>query len=696
MGIIWISTRVHYQATRCKKSTIFGSAGGVFADVQVATPGSVYRDGMSPAEERDFLERALTGNAPPNLSTSGTLGRLAQLYLEAPDLPGSAERALELLLVALEREGKSSPLYPKLRHFQAMALRAVKDPPKDAPGTNGVAAEADREAWNLSLKTNPRDAIAFASGWGDWAWSRDLFEEAGEAYSNAEQAQRRLLLNETGEATRLEMLDNSRFATRGAYALHRNGKTQAAILLLESTSVFTLNTNQQSGELRRLEKVNPELSKRLLAAMKAQIEIHERFPLDAFGGLSPEEARARTEADAIAREVRLIPGFENFAKIPGWEDVTDASAQSPLVYLVPTDKGTLGLGVFAKEGAARDLASVDIPASTKEILDAFRAFAEGEYGEGGDRRSTLSALLEWVGSRVMVYVKFLLVNRTVGEAPFVLITFGLLCNLPLHLGIIHPDKALTQSLFHPRNVTFSYSGRSLAASRRKSLLENPAPRALVISNPRPIPPTFDTLLLSGFEAQMVSSHFASDVLAERDATTQRVLELLPGATVAHFSCHGTVDPAFKWTGVLLLANTEALNYGQLRMLPELAARLVVLSACSSGTAAMTIEHCLNLPNAFLAAGAAAVLGTFWHTDELASLLLLTRFYELWLNGRLTPAEALGDAQAWLMTTPAEKFKAMLDPKVLDSPAAGALRSASADDRMFADPWFWGGFFLSGA
>jgi CHAT domain-containing protein len=221
---------------------------------------------------------------------------------------------------------------------------------------------------------------------------------------------------------------------------------------------------------------------------------------------------------------------------------------------------------------------------------------------------------------------------------------------------------------------------------------------LVISNPRPIPPEFDELLLSDFEARAVASHFPSDVLAGRDADSKTVLERLPTARVAHFSCHGTVDSRFGYAGVLLLANTEVLSYAHLRELPELVARLVVLSACRSGSAALTVEHSVSLPNAFLAAGSAAVLGTFWHTDELASLLLLGRFYDLWLDKHThrTPREALGDAQAWLMTTPAQTFRAILEPEVLESPASKDLKQARSDDRIYSDPWFWGGFFLAGA
>ena len=95
----------------------------------------------------------------------------------------------------------------------------------------------------------------------------------------------------------------------GAYALHRSGNSRRDSLI-ESTRFSALNANGQSGELRRLEQVNPAVSKRLLAAMSALDEIHERLGFDSFGGFFSEEARARAEVDAIVAEVRQVPGFE--------------------------------------------------------------------------------------------------------------------------------------------------------------------------------------------------------------------------------------------------------------------------------------------------------------------------------------------------------------------------------------------------
>src|SRR5262245_7492397 len=56
---------------------------------------------------------------------------------------------------------------------------------------------------------------------------------------------------------------------------------------------------------------------------------------------------------------------------------------------------------------------------------------------------------------------------------------------------------------------------------------------------------------------------------------------------------------------------------------------------------------IGLPSAFLQIGAAGVIGTLWSVDDVSTALLMMRFYELHLAGRLEPAAALRSAQFWL-------------------------------------------------
>jgi CHAT domain-containing protein len=99
---------------------------------------------------------------------------------------------------------------------------------------------------------------------------------------------------------------------------------------------------------------------------------------------------------------------------------------------------------------------------------------------------------------------------------------------------------------------------------------------------------------------------------------------------------------------------------------------------------------------FLASGACGVIGTFWHTDDMATLLLMLRFYSLWCDGGFDPDTALGEAQAWLMSSSADTLRKALPSGALEQPAAAMLKSASDDAIPYHHPWFWSSFFFAGA
>ena len=95
----------------------------------------------------------------------------------------------------------------------------------------------------------------------------------------------------------------------------------------------------------------------------------------------------------------------------------------------------------------------------------------------------------------------------------------------------------------------------------------------------------------------------------------------------------------------------------------------------------------GLPTAFLKAGASAVLSTLWPVNDIATRLLLEKFYQL-LKAGMLPTQALQQAQIWLRDLSKE-----LAPEVSD-----AIRftqqgqSSPADDKLpFQHPYYWAGF-----
>jgi CHAT domain len=486
---------------------------------------------------------------------------------------------------------------------------------------------------------------------------------------------------------------------RGAYAYVKSDRAKEALTLLERVASLLSFVNEQNDDMRRLAvEGHSELQSQVIQLQQKVLELREKLGRDRFGNISAAEREAQLELDAVVFSVRKLPGFSSFALPAGWADVQAAAAETPLVFIAPTDKGTPIIVVLP---GAQKVSQFIVPATCAEIGAAAKDFFQREFRSNqGSSFAALTSMLEWLGGHLMSIVKLMLLDCGIKDGtPITVVPFDLLALLPIHSAFAQlpgpePRSVRIHYLFHPRDISYAYSAHVLAECQRRSKQAGQL-QALVVNNPRPLPAAYDPLIFSDEESAVVSSHFPTLEISGLAATTERVMEDLPRAGLIHFSCHGDVDRRVGNAGVLLLANGAELNIEHLLSLPSFSPRLVVLSACRSGAVAMGQPQASGLVSGFLAAGAAAVLGTFWHTDELATLLLMSRFYELWADGCRTPVTALGAAQEWLMTAPAEELRGRLRPQVLLDEAAKDLVSAPAAVCPYIHPWFWSGFFVAG-
>jgi hypothetical protein len=620
---------------------------------------------------------------------------LAQLYLLASDSK-TRRRALETVRAAyrVEQITKGNPLYPKLRHVEAMALRV------DGKNKRQEAAAMDREAWQMSLEKAPQEAILIGAEWADWAWTHDIQDEAAEGYLCAHRAHRRFILRQVESSEeRLKVQAQTTYATRGAFAL-ANSDLKEALKLLERASDLAFSAGADRRAMRLLRHAFPDIGERLdAAALEKNRWMQPRagkWGLDEYGRL-PEEARAaQKRLDSVVFEVRSLPGFANFALPSGWSDIVAAANETSLVYLAPTTKGTLAAVV---RGDGKDDARIKhrlLPDGLREIHLASRPFIEAEFGKPrADSRAALEELLKFLGQRIMLPVREMLSDVDHGDRPFVVLPFGILMYMPLAAAILPASgDGSVSAHVAPGQVRFAYSSRALAQSRM--IPDVGSLNAFVVNNPRPLPAQFNLLQLASFEVDTISRHFPTEVVAGLEARTERVLAGLANSGLIHFSCHGTVLSELEYSGVLLLSNFQVLAYQQVRLADNITARLVVLSACQSGIAGITIEHPQSLPAAFLAAGAKGVVGSLWHAEEMATLLLMIRFYELWPMQQSDPAIAVALAQEWLRSTTAEALRDVAPPAALELPAGRVLREAPSSSLPYAHPWFWAGFFVAGS
>lgn len=652
-------------------------------------------------DEREHLERVLEGRAEPTLSPAGTMGRLAELYLSTPEQPDLPEKALVLVRAAQSLVAADDPLYPKLRHFEAMALRWVKNPQEGTLGLDGFASRIDQEAWETSYRTAPREAIQLAREWADWAWERDLWAEAGKGYGLAHRALRQHLLRRVRTGDRPEQQKHAKFATRGAYALAKKGDLGEALLLLERASDLAFAGQRQRNEIKEILQTYPRIGEELRSAMQSQIRSHETHGFDEFGNISRQEQGAQRRLDKIVARVRELPGFASFALPTSLRDVEEAAAVTPLVYLVATEKGSAAIAAKFADGRL-GTAAADIPCTEAEIARVYQPFVRAEHGDVTlNRFELLNDVVKLIGARVMNHAAKALIELAAGQdisadETFYVIPYGVLAWLPLHAaGLPDPEGGEPQFLFRCGQVRFAFSARNLIASRRRKSTV-PSGKALVVSDPKPLLPTFEELQLCEFEASLAQQRFSTTVLRGTDATCKAVTEAMAQKQLVHFVCHGNMDNQEMYAGALALARKEKFTAAHLRNVDLSSSKLVILSACNSGMPAIFIEHAQSLPAALLAAGAFAVIGTFWQSDEMASLALLGRFYQLLVDQGQSPADALGGAQKWLMGASAEDLRANVPREALDVPAGERLRDAPATEAIYRHPWFWANFFVSGA
>ena len=160
----------------------------------------------------------------------------------------------------------------------------------------------------------------------------------------------------------------------------------------------------------------------------------------------------------------------------------------------------------------------------------------------------------------------------------------------------------------------------------------------------------------------------------------------------HIACHGWFDDADPLASYLETGKDEQLTAREVLETWSLQAELVVLSACETGISQILRgDEPMGLVRAFLYAGAQSVLVSQWPVDDLATFLLMVRFYEALQAEPVNLSVALMKAQTWLREVTAVTIQQIVQKHgLLDTPTDWLPES-----KPFATPQFWAGFVLVG-
>ena len=272
-----------------------------------------------------------------------------------------------------------------------------------------------------------------------------------------------------------------------------------------------------------------------------------------------------------------------------------------------------------------------------------------------------------------------------------LIPTGFLSLLPLHAAWTEDPTKPTGRRYAIDDIHFTYAPNAKSLIAAQQIADRiQSTTILAIDNPR------DDLKNSEREIKAAIETFQNPiVLRHSQATVEAVKKELTQASIVHFSCHGTAkldDPLnsglLMSDGLLTLKDIFALNLIENNQ----GIRLAILSACETGMIGIeNADEAVSLPTGLLQAGVAAVIASLWSVDELSTMILLARFYDLWRKDGLEPTIALHQAQLWVRDTSSQEKATYF--KSTNRDLFQKLILLPAD--YFAHPFHWSAFTYTG-
>jgi len=577
-------------------------------------------------------------------------------------------------------------------------------------GTVEEAVAACKAALEIHrVDTNPREHREAADILGMIHFSKLQWSDAVEAFSSAWKASEILYqAGPTPDSRSAELREGRDRGARTAYSLARIGRLADAVEVLERSRVRALGEALARDEAL-LDDARDEHRKAFqeareeIRALEAEARGAGLGSDRSFLTISGELRAARNRLNDLVQVIRSdVPDFfQEGLRFDGICQVATTMG-CPLIQLLTVPWGSLALLVPPGAATLSDVLPLWLDEFTETVLEHLLflrphpLFPQEERSQETSKKAIEDA---WPFLYKLLLDPLATLLESHGFDRAVLLPMGRLSLLPLHAVV--GDRVLLTTAPSARLLQASIS-RSRA--RRKLL-----PVFLGISASAPPAP----LPLASREVEAAAGHFPrgrNRTLLNKEATHSTVFSAIAGATHLHFACHGTFDKHDPLRSALHLAAGDQLSLRDLLddRMDLSAARLAVLSACSSGLSDYLDlpDEALGFPAVLLQAGIPAVMGTLWPVADLSSAILIGRFYEIHLKERQPAGDALWLAQRWLsqataldlgLAERAEELLARARTPTERAAAYQMLRRSRAhpDLRPYAHPYYWAGYFLTG-
>lgn len=196
------------------------------------------------------------------------------------------------------------------------------------------------------------------------------------------------------------------------------------------------------------------------------------------------------------------------------------------------------------------------------------------------------------------------------------------------------------------------------------------------------------------------------VIADEHASREKVVSKnVQHTECLHFACHGSFNPNSPLESSLKLSGTSPeeinLTFIDIFSLSLESCRLVTLSACETGIVdtKSTSDEYIGLPSAFLFAGSTSVVSSLWIANDLATALLMIKFYEILklqkVLKKIKVALALNQAQLWLRGISRNELKQRLEFFFPNKPATQNKLLRDLENQV-SNPFYWAAFCVLGS
>ena len=268
----------------------------------------------------------------------------------------------------------------------------------------------------------------------------------------------------------------------------------------------------------------------------------------------------------------------------------------------------------------------------------------------------------------------------------------------------------------PDNFTITYLPSAQIGINLKKINHNPTPinQLPILSIENPNHKDYGSLPYAEIESAAINQLFPiSQQLAQNQATNKEVINALQNNYgILHFTGHGFYNFNNPLKSALALSGEDLLTLEKIYNIPNLNKyQLVTLSACETAITnqqTITAEY-VGLVSAFLAQGVNTVISTLWTVPDISSGFFMIYFYWQLKKGN-PPALALKKSQKWLSNltfAKLERIYKLIFPKLpredetlrpFIRPYIKAIPSmsiAEKQQKLYANPYYWAGFTITG-